>query len=117
MPAFLAAPAPAERHALLNGLLEDSERLYHRNVTTIQKVFHAHWLKTVGEYVGRVQAEFPDEPPALVEAAIRSRLSDYRQELRRVQAVLIAQEREQHTGRDRGIRAYVASVQSQAQAA
>ena len=115
MPASLAAPA--ERHALLNDLLEDSERLYHRNVTTIQKVFHAQWLKTVGEYVGRVQMEFPEEPPALVEAAVRSRLSAYRQELRRVQAVLIAQEREQRDGRERGIRAYVASPKVQAQAA
>ena len=115
MPASLAAPA--ERHALLNDLLEDSERLYHRNVTTIQKVYHAHWLKIVGEYVGRVQIEFPDEPPALVEAEVRSRLAPYRQDLRRVQSVLIAKEWELRAQRDRAIHCYVASLSAQAQAA
>jgi len=35
----------------------------------------------------------------------------YRQELRRRQALLIAQELEQRNGREQGIRAYVASLQ------
>jgi hypothetical protein len=114
---ILVARSAAERPTLLDDLLEDSEHLYHRDVTTIQKVFHAQYLKTVGKYVALVQAEFPDEPPALVEAAVRSRLIAYRQELRRVQAVLIAQERELRARRDRAIHCYVASLSSQAQAA
>jgi hypothetical protein len=80
-------------------------------------VFHAQWLRTLGEHVGHVQIEFPDEPPALVEAGVRSQLSDYRQELRRVQADLIAEQREQRVARDRAIRAYVASLQAQDQVA
>ena len=53
---------------------------------------------------------FPGEPPALVEARVRDRLSAYRQELRQAQAGLIAGEREKRAQRDRAIRSYVAAL-------
>jgi hypothetical protein len=110
MPAILVGPLAVECLTLLDDLLADSDRIYHRNVTIIQKVFHEQFLNTVGEYVGREQVASPLTPPALVEALVCGRLSQYRQELRQVQAGLIAEEREKRVGRDRAIHAYVASL-------
>jgi len=117
MRAILAGTLAAERPTLLDDLLEDSARIYHRHCAVIQTVFHKQWLKTVGDYVGREQIEFPNEPAALVEARVRDRLSQYRQELRQAQAGLISQERQKRAERDRAIRCYVASLPAHAEAA
>jgi hypothetical protein len=110
MHAYLVTPPAAECPTLLDDLLADSERLYHRHVTIIQKAFHEQWLQTVRDQAGREPSVFAGESPAQIEARVRDRLSIYRQELRRRQAGLIAEEREQRAGREQGIRAYVASV-------
>ncbi len=117
MPASLTALRAQEISSLLDDLLEASERLYHRQVATIQRVFHEQWLATLRDQAGREPAVFADETPAQIEARVRERLCLYRQELRRRQAGLIAEEREKRAGRDRAIRAFVASRNATGQAA
>jgi hypothetical protein len=112
MHAHLVAPSATECTNLLNDLLEDSERLYHRRVATIQKAVHEQWLHTVRDQASREPSVFPGETPAKIEARVCERLTMYRQELRRRQAGLIAEEREQRASRERGIRAYVASLRA-----
>lgn len=106
-----------KRPALLDDLLEVSERIYHRHCAAIQTVFHRQWLETLGEHVGCEQIEFPDDPPAAVEARVRERLAQFRRDLRQAQADLIATEREKRAERERGIRSYVASLEAPAKAA
>jgi hypothetical protein len=112
MHTYLLAPSAAECPALLVDLLEASDRLYHRHVTNIQKAVHGQWLHTVQDQASREPSVFPDETAAQIEARVRDRLSMYREELRRWQAGLIAEERTKRTGRDQAIRAYVASLQA-----
>jgi hypothetical protein len=112
MSAYLVAPSAAESNALLNDLLESSERLYHRHVTNIQKAIYSQWLHTVRDQVSREPAVFPEETPAQIEARVCERLAMFRKELRGRQAALIAEQREQLVGRNRGIHAYVASLRA-----
>ena len=37
---------------LLHDLLEDSAGVFHHHCAIIQRVFHEHWLKTLGEQIG-----------------------------------------------------------------
>jgi hypothetical protein len=113
MPASHAELSPA----LLEDLLDASARLYHRHVAIIQRVFHDQWLDTVRDQVSREPVVIQGETPAQIETRVRDRLILYRQELRRRQASLIAEEREKRANRDQAIRTYVSSLSSPGQAA
>jgi hypothetical protein len=107
MPATIC---PVDNVPLLEELLDVSARIYHRNVATIQRVFHERWLELLHAAIGRDQIEEPDAKPALVEARARDGLSLIRRALREKQAALMREERNQRALRDRGIRRYVASL-------
>ena len=97
---------------LLDDLLEDSARVYHRHCAIIQAVFHAQWLQTLGDEVGKDQLRSPDAPPARVEAAARARLRGYRRALGEKAREMIREQHDRRLDRDRAIRAYVASLQT-----
>jgi hypothetical protein len=101
-----------EPTTLLDDLLEDSARVFHRQCAVIQLKFHDRWLQLVGELVGITQIENPDANPSLVAACARSRLQACRLLLRKKQGVLIQEERDRRSERDAAIHAYVASVQT-----
>jgi hypothetical protein len=98
-----------EPPTLLDDLLEDSARVYHRSCAVIQSVFHDQWLQTLGKEVGRQQLASPDAAAAEVEARARKRLAEYRLALRARAADMIREQRELRGERDRAIRAFVAS--------
>jgi hypothetical protein len=98
-----------EPPTLLDDLLEDSARRYHRHCAVIQRAFHERWLEALGEEVGRRQIERPDAAAALVEAWAREKLRPARAALRDAQREMIREEAEARAVRDAAIRAYVAS--------
>jgi hypothetical protein len=101
-----------EVSTLLDDLLEDSDRIYHRHCALIQRAFHAQWLKTLGEETAWEQTRTPD--PDLAEAAARRRLQGCRQALREAAAEMIREQRQQQDARDRAIRAYASHQADQA---
>jgi hypothetical protein len=102
----------SEPATLLEDLLEDSARIFHRHCAIIQRVFHERWLQLVGEMVGVAQIENPDANPFLVEAFAQHRLRDCRLALREKQGTMIQGERDRRSDRDAAINAYVASGQT-----
>jgi hypothetical protein len=101
-----------EPATLLEDLLEDSARIFHRHCAIIQCAFHDRWLQLVGEMVGAAQIENPDANPSLVEECARNRLRDCRLALREKQGIMIQEERDRRSERDSAINAYVASGQT-----
>jgi hypothetical protein len=102
---YLVEPA-----TLLDDLLEDSGRVYHRHCAIIQRIFHEQWLETLDDEVGKEQLESPDAAPALVESRARQRLEEYRLALREKAVEMIREQQDQRAERDRAICAYVASL-------
>jgi small-conductance mechanosensitive channel len=94
---------------LLDDLLEDSARVYHRHVAIIQAIFHDQWLAALAQAVGEGQLRAPDAPPAQVEAAARERLRGYRRALAEKAREMMREQQDQRHARDRAIRAYVAA--------
>ena len=115
--AMLSCQSPVKPLGLLEALLEDSERIYHRHCAAIQRIFHERWLELVGEVVGREQLNDPDANPTRVEAEARARLQPSRLALRQKQGELLREEQGLRASRDAAIHAYVASLHARVEAA
>ena len=96
----------AEATLLPDDLLEDSARIYHRNVATIQRVFAQQWFWTLADRIGAEQIEYPNENPGRVEARAVMGLAGYRRALRAKEGELIAAERDKRAARDAAIWAF-----------
>lgn len=97
-----------EPPTLLDDLLEDSDRFYHRCVALIQRVIHKEWTKTFQEHLARERLARPDESPGAAEARVLDRLRGYRARLRRERDELIREQQHSRDERDRAIRSHVA---------
>jgi len=100
-----------EPPTLLDDLLEDSARIFHRHSGIIQRVFHDQWLQALGQEVARLQIADANANPARVEARARERLRGYRAALRQKRDELTRAEQERWDNRDRAARAYVAAME------
>src|SRR5438445_12030392 len=78
-----------EPPTLLDDLLEDSGRHYHRCCAIIQQVFHDQWLKTLADEIGKEQIRCPQAAVALVQSRVRERLRACRLALRNKAAEMI----------------------------
>ncbi len=92
----MSAISPSLDSGLLQDLLEASDRLYHRNVAIIQRVFAEQFFKVLRERRA-TDATFPAED-----------LTPYRHALKAKLVALIAAQRERRAARDANIHAYVA---------
>ena len=101
-----------EPPTLLDDLLEDSGRLYHRCCAIIQQVFHDQWRKTLADEVGKEQLRYPQAAAAVVESRVRQRLRNCRLALRQKAAEMIHEQHVKLADRDRAIGAFVATVQA-----
>jgi len=88
-----------EPPSLLDDLLEDSARCYHRHCAIIQRVFHERWLVALQEIAGDTVA-----PRA------RERLRRVRAALREAARQMIREEAEARDARNAAIRAYTAAL-------
>ena len=103
-----------EPPTLLDDLLEDSGRLYHRCCAIIQQVFHEQWLKTLADEVGKEQIRYPQTAAALVESRARQRLRNCRLALRQKAAEMILEQQSRRAERDRAISTFVATLHAAA---
>lgn len=99
-----------EAPALLNDLLEDSERIYHRHCAIIQRVFHEQWLDLLGEEVGKEQIEDLDGNPAQIEARVRVHLLGHRLALWQKKQELILEQQDLRAARERALHAYIEAL-------
>jgi hypothetical protein len=88
-----------EPPSLLDDLLEDSARRYHRHCAIIQRVFHERWLVALQEVAGD-----------RVEARARERLRFVRAALREAEREMIREEAEARDARDAATRTYAAAL-------
>ncbi|MBY0229880.1 MAG: hypothetical protein K2W96_11415 [Gemmataceae bacterium] len=97
----------AEPPTLLDDLLEASLRLFHNRCAVIQRVFHAQWLKALGQRLEQERAIHPNGCPEMLEARAREWLSLCRALLREKQAEMLQGQADERKRRDEAIRAYV----------
>ncbi len=95
--------------SLLDDLLEDSARIYHRHCAVIQSAFHEQWLTMLDQELATERERCPGASDGWIESQVRGRLEEYRVALRRRADELIAEERGHRDHRDSAIRAYVSA--------
>jgi hypothetical protein len=95
---------------LLDDLLEDSARIYHRHCAVIQSAFHEQWVGTIDQELAAERERCPGASEGWIESQVRGRLEDYRVALRRRGDELIAEERGRRDERDAAIRNYVGTL-------